>query len=81
MPSKGMGPSNPSAKRKPFEKTDHPLEKPKVTMGSNVGVTSDARKLPPQPRPIKGKRLMTGHDPITEKHPILLREDSHYAFK
>ena len=53
----GMGPSNPSTKRKPLDKTDHPPKKPKVTVGF-VGVTPPKTKLLSPPVHGRGKGLM-----------------------
>ena len=61
-----------------MDKTDCPSKKPKVTVGF-VGVTPTETKLPPPP--VHGKGLVTGQGPADEKLPILLREDSQYAFK
>jgi len=60
---------------------DHPPKKPKVVTGSTVGETPASSKLPPKPGRGKGKGLMKGANPITEKRLVLLREDSGYAFK
>ena len=52
--------------------------------GYNASVryeTPTISKLPPKPGPGKGKGLMKGLDHVTEKHPVLLREDSGYALK
>ena len=75
------GQANPSTKRKPSEKVDRPPKKPKVVTGLTVGETPATSKLPPKPSPGKGKGLMKGADPVTEKRPILLLEDSGYALK
>ena len=56
--NEGTGPSNPSIKRKPLDKTDHPPKKPKVTVRS-VGVTPIETKLPPPLAQGKCKGLMT----------------------
>ena len=76
MPPKGTGPANPSIKRKPLDKTDRLLKKPKVTAGSAVEENPNAKKLPHLPGIGKGKGFMTGQGPVTEKCPVLLREDS-----
>ena len=68
-------------KRKPSDKIDRPPKKPKVVTRSTVEESPDSNKLPPPPRPGKGKGVMTSQGPVTEKHPILLREDSWYAIK
>ena len=71
------GQVNPSIKRKLSEKVDHPPKKPKVVTGSTVGETPATSKLPPKPGRGKGK----GANPVTEKHLVLLCEDSGYALK
>ena len=76
----GTGPCNPSIKRKPLDKIDCLPKKPKVPVRS-TRVTPKEGKLPPPPVHRKGKGLMTGQDPVTEKRPVLLREDPHYALK
>ena len=60
---------------------DHPPKKPKVVTGSIVGETLATSKLPLEPSPGKGKGMMKGPDPVTEKCPIVLCEDSGYALK
>ena len=81
MPSKGTGPANSSTKRKLSNKIDCLPKKPKVAVGLIVRETSGTHKLPPPPGPGKGKGLMMDQGPVTGKHPVLLREDVHYAFK
>ena len=76
----GTSSSNPSIKRKPLDKTSRLPKKPKVIMGS-AGVTSNKAKLPPPPVHGKSKGLMMGQGPVTEKRPVLLYEDPHYALK
>ena len=60
---------------------DRPPKKPKVVMGPIVGETPDTSKLPPKLGLGRGKGLMTGADPVVEKCPVLLFEDSGYALK
>ena len=60
---------------------DHPPKKPKVVTGSIVGKTPTASKLPLKPSPGRGKGLMKGLDPVTEKCLVLLHEDSGYVLK
>lgn len=74
-----MGLANPSLKRKPSNKADHPPKKSKVATRSIVGEIPDASKLPPKPVPRKEKGLMTGQVPTAEKCPVLLHEDSRYT--
>ena len=75
------GLANPSKKRKPSEKVDCQSKKPKVATRSIVWEFPDSSNLPPKLGLGKGKGLMMGHDPITEKHPVLLLEDSGYVLK
>lgn len=79
LPLKGQ--ANPLTKRKLSEKVDHQSKKPKVLTGSVVGETPAASKLPPKPGLGKGKGLMMGQGPVTEKRPVLLREDPQYMLK
>ena len=69
-----MGQANPSTKRKPSEKVDRPPKKPKVVMGSIVGKMKGPDLVKPSLG--KGKGLLKGPDLVTEKRPVLLREDS-----
>ncbi|KAL0014477.1 hypothetical protein SO802_001546 [Lithocarpus litseifolius] len=64
---------------KTTDKGDRPPKKPKVVTGLIVGETPPSTKLPPSPLPGKRKGLMTGQGPVSEKCPVLLREDSRYA--
>ena len=80
-PSKGTGLSVPSTKRKPFERTNRPLKKPKVMTRSAADRAPDVRKLPHQTELGKGQGLMTCNRPVTEKCLVLLREDSTYVLK
>ena len=57
------GPSNPSIKRKPLDKTDRPPKTPKVMVRS-VKVTPTEAKLAPPPVHGMGKGLMTGRPSI-----------------
>ena len=79
LPPKAMDQVNPSTKRKPSGKVDHPPKKPQVLTGPNVGETP--AKLPLKPGPRMGKGLMKGHVPFTKEHPVLLCEDSSYVLK
>ena len=76
-----MGQANSSTKRKLSEKVDRLPKKPKVVTEPTVGEIATTNMLPPKLGPGKGKGLMTGTDPITEKRPVLLREDSRYTLK
>ena len=81
LPSKARGQANLSIKRKPLIKTDHTSKKPKVTPESAIGIKAETKKTATLLAQGKGKGLMTGHVPVTEKPPVLLREDSWYALK
>ena len=48
---------------------------------STIEEIPDSNKLTPLPRPRKGKGVMMGQGPITEKRLVLLSEDSRYAIK
>ena len=81
MPPKGMGPVNPSMKRKPSDKIDYLSKKPKVTARLAIKMNPETKKLPPLLGPGKGEGLMTGSVPVTEKQLDLLREDSRYTLE
>ena len=81
MPPKVGSQANLSRKRKLLVKTDHPPKKPKVTPELAVGLKVETKKTATSPAQRKGKGLMTGHVPVTEKPPILLYEDSRYALE
>ena len=81
LPSKARGQANLSIKRKPLIKTDHTSKKPKVTPESAIGIKAETKKTATLLAQGKGKGLMTGHVPVTETPPVLLREDSWYALK
>ena len=53
-------------KRKPSDKIDRPPKKLKVVTGSTVEETPNSNKLPPPPRPGKGKGVMTSQGLVTE---------------
>ena len=78
---KGMGLAHPSSKRKPSKKTNRPPKNPKVVPESVIGLKAEPKKMATPLGQGRGKRLMTGHVPITEKSPILLRENSWYALE
>ena len=78
---KGTSLANPSSKRKPSNKTNRLPKKPKVVVGLAIEETPNASKLPPPSRLRKEKGLMTSQGPVTEKRPVLLREDPQYALK
>lgn len=77
----GTGPANLSAKRKSSEKTDRLSKKPKVVPKSVVGLKVKTKKTVTSIGQRRGKGLMTGPVPVTEKPPILLHEDSKYALE
>ena len=79
LPPKATGQANPLTKWKPSEKVDRPPKKPKVVMGPNFDETPT--KLPSKPGLGIRKGLMKGADPVAEKCPVLLHEDSRYALK
>ena len=74
QPPKGTSLANPSAKRKPTEKSDRLLKKPKTVPESVMGLKAETKKTVTLISPGKGKGLMLGPGSI-EKPPIL-REDS-----
>ena len=71
-----MGSTNPSTKRKQLEKTGCLSKKPKTVPEPIVGLQAEAKKTVTHPGYEKGKGLMTGSVPVTEKPPVLLRKDS-----
>ena len=79
MPSKEKGPLNLLLKRKTSDKVNRPPKKPKVVIGSTIEETPLTTRLPPPPRPGKGKGLMTGHGPVSKKRTVLLRKDLQYT--
>ena len=79
MPPKAASQINPSMKRRPSKKTDHPPKKPKVIAESAIGVKAETKKTLTLPGLRKGKGLMMGQVPVTEKPLVLLREDPRYA--
>ena len=81
QPPKGTSLANPSAKRKPTEKSDRLLKKPKTVPESVMGLKAETKKTVTPLGLGKGKVLMKGPTPIAEKPPILLREDSKYVLE
>lgn len=81
QPHKGMGPANPSTKRKSSEKTDRFPKKPKVVLEFIVGLKAETKKTVTPIGQGKGKKLMTGLVPVTDKPPVLLCGDSNYALE
>ena len=81
QPPKGMSPANPSAKRKQQEKTDCLPKKPNTIPEHAVGLKVETKKTVTQLGLGKGKGLMTGLVPVTEKPPILLHEDSKFKLE
>lgn len=71
--TKGTTPFKPFLKRKPTNKSDLPVKKPKEVVGEKP---VDIQMPSPPPRPGAGKGLMTTPGPILKKHPPLLHEDS-----
>ena len=81
MALKGMGTGNPSSKRKPQPKGDHPAKKVRVPLEPVVGLMAKGVK---HVTPVKhgvGKGLMKALSTSQEKLPVLLREDSKYALE
>ena len=78
---KGMGLAHPSSKRKPSKKTNRPPKNPKVVPESVIGLKAEPKKMATPLGQGRGKGLMTGHVPMTEKSPILLREKSWYVLE
>ena len=62
------------------DKVNRPPKKPKVVTSSTIEKMPSSTKLPSS-HPKKGKGLMTGQGTISEKHPVLLREDLWYAIR
>ena len=56
----GMGPSNPSIKRKPQPKGDRPAKKAKVSLEPVVGLMAEATKMDTSTKHGVGKGLMKG---------------------
>lgn len=79
MPPKVGGQANLSTKRKSSVKTDCPPKKPKVALESAVGLQAEAKKTATPPVQRKGKALMTGHVPVTEKPPNDYEDLSNHA--
>ena len=68
--SKGLGSANLSSKRKQPEKPDRqPPKKPKVALELVLGLKAKGKKTVIKPAHGRGKRLMIGFVPSTEKHP------------
>lgn len=81
LPPKAASQVNPSMKRRPSEKTDRPPKKPKVMVESTIEVKAKIKKTPTLHGSGKSKGLVTGQVPITQKPPVLLREDPQYALE
>ena len=81
QPYKGTSPANPSTKRKSSEKTDRFPKKPKVFPEFVMGLKAETKKTVTPIGQGKGKGLMTGLVPVTDKPPVLLCEDSNYALE
>ena len=81
QPPKGTSPANLFTKRKPSEKTDRLPKKPKVVPKSVVGLKVKIKKTVTLVGQGRGKGLMTGPVPVTEKPLVLLREDSKYVLE
>ena len=77
----GMGPSNPSVKRKPQPKGDRPTKKAKVSLEPVVGLMAEVAKTDTSTKHGVGKGLMKGPSTGQEKPPVLLQEDSKHALE
>ena len=75
------GASNPSIKRKPLPKGDHPAKKPKVPLEPVVGLMAEGAKTVTLVKHEAGKGLMKAPSTNQEKPFILLREDSKHALE
>ena len=76
-----MGPSIPSAKRKPLPKGDRPAKKAKVPLEPVVRLMAKVAKMATPTKHGAGKGLMKGPSTNQEKLPVLLREDSKHALE
>ena len=80
QPSKGTGSSNLSTRRKQLEKIDCLHKKPRIAFEPVVGLKAKTKKTVTPLGLGRGKGLMK--DPsVTEKPPVLLREDSKYMLE
>ena len=77
----GRGTSNPSTKRKPLPKGDHPAKKPKVPLEPVVRLMAEGMKTVTPVKHEAGKGLMKAPSTNQEKPPVLLREDSKHALE
>ena len=75
------GSSEPSTKRKLPEKQGRLPKKPKTILEPIVGLEAEGRKTVTLAKHGARKGLMKGPSTTQEKPPILLREDSKYAFE
>ena len=75
------GVSNPSTKRKPLPKGDHPAKKPKVPLEPVVGLMAEGVKTVTLVKHEASKGLMKAPSTNQEKPFILLREDSKHALE
>ena len=80
QPSKGTGSSNLSTRRKQLEKIDCLHKKPRIAFEPVVGLKAKTKKTVTPLGLGRGKGLMKGPS-VTEKPPVLLREDSKYALE
>ncbi|KAL0008122.1 hypothetical protein SO802_009624 [Lithocarpus litseifolius] len=71
QPPAGTGTSNPFAKRKSQEKSDHQPKKLKTIPEPVVGLKAEAKKTVSSLGHRREKGLMTGQAPSTEKPPVL----------
>ena len=78
---KGTSSANLSTKRKQPEKTGRLPKKPKTVPKLVVGLQAKDKKTVTHLGHGKGKGLMTGSVPVTEKPPVLFHEDSKYVLE
>ena len=78
---KGTSSTNLSTKRKQPEKTGRLPKKPKTIPKLVVGLQAKDKKTVTHLGHGKGKGLMTGSVPVTEKPPVLFHEDSKYVLE
>ena len=79
--AKRTGSANSSTKRKQSEKTVRLPIKAKTVLEFVVRLTVETKKMITPLGQGRGKGLMTGLTFITEKPPVLLREDSKYTLE
>ena len=78
---KGMGPNNPSTKRKTLTKQGRVPKKPRIPSDTVVGLEAERAKTVTPAKHGAGKGLMKGPSPFQKKPPVLLRRDPKYALE